>query len=258
MNLKKFSSFFFFAVFSLTSIVPIFSAQELVQDTSGGDALKVLVLTIVSLLKDKEEVFKIETQLDHPISFLQNKIEEKTNIPAQHQQLAFKKTYLDPQNPLSAYPIHDGAELCVFERTKALKFSKLENKIEMKSENDEGLPSKGLEFFPGLNLVGACKNQNCDATYKHQVMAPKGFGKFELLKERRTTRCPCCNAKLTNISSCAFSYCKYLIEGEKVNGGDFSKQGIHRDIQGSELFLAGDDENDETYYYLTITVKKLK
>ncbi len=52
-------------------------------------------------------------------------------------------------------------------------------------------------------------------------------------------------------------FCKYHIEGERAKSGEFSQDGIHTDMNGFELFLAGGDEEDEDYYYITIVVEKL-
>jgi hypothetical protein len=70
---------------------------------------------------------------------------------------------------------------------------------------------------PGLNLKGRCSNQNCNA-FKHQVSwIRKGFGTFEIGRDKCRNVCASCKQKISplTVKSLGFYKCRVEIVGMK-------------------------------------------
>lgn len=70
----------------------------------------------------------------------------------------------------------------------------------------------------GLNLKGKCLNKDCIA-YEKPVWISKGYGTFNIAKERFFNKCTCCNQKINSdtIKSLGYMMCKITLEGGKAD-----------------------------------------
>jgi len=98
-------------------------------------------------------------------------------------------------------------------------FSNLNNKKE-KTLGKYDPAKKHLTVHRGFNLKGRCNNENCLA-YKHErSWVPKGYGTFDLGKERFKNKCQGCGSiiKGSSFKTFGFRYAEVHIEGTKIEG----------------------------------------
>jgi hypothetical protein len=71
---------------------------------------------------------------------------------------------------------------------------------------------------PGLNLKGQCSNQNCNAYRDKKSWIRKGFGTFEIGKEKSFNLCNGCNKKISGmtVTTMGFYKCHLVVEGIKM------------------------------------------
>jgi len=86
---------------------------------------------------------------------------------------------------------------------RKLKISKLKNQEKWEIINK------------GLNIIGICKNSDCNA-YNKKVICNYGYCSFNIYKDMDNYFCPICNVFLDNIDSILFYQCKYSFIGKKI------------------------------------------
>ena len=243
------------------STTPCFSAL-LLQETKGNDPQEIISLKVI--FSEEEEEFNLQASPQSTILDVKNMLEKETDLDAEYQKLTFKNKILEDEHILSHYIAHKSAELRLSELIKEIKFSfvpiKGQEPVAIKEDlQAQPAANQGLDWEPGLNLIGRCENATCTALYKDNVVAPKGYSKnFNIGKEIRQTKCPCCQHKLKDITNFMFSYCKYTIEGESEQSGDFNYTNTHTDINGYETFLFEEHNTKlDTFFYLEVSVEKL-
>lgn len=75
------------------------------------------------------------------------------------------------------------------------------------------------EATPGLNLEGKCKNSQCQAYGKGNVIMKMGNITFDLMLDQELCKCPVCSEFVEPLS-CAFYNCEYTYSGlKKVTEG---------------------------------------
>lgn len=67
--------------------------------------------------------------------------------------------------------------------------------------------------YPGLNIEGVCKNQDCSA-FNQKVLCPQGMGCFDLVEDASQVSCPICGWYFKP-EGCVFIRCKFTWTGIK-------------------------------------------
>lgn len=75
---------------------------------------------------------------------------------------------------------------------------------------------------PGLNLKGMCDNEKCPAFTSKKTWIRKGFGNFDINKERFGNFCAACKSaiKAKSIKSLGYTRCTISVKGMKYEGED--------------------------------------
>ena len=250
-----------FLCFAFISSFDIYASQqpnEFVKTTINQQKLS---FTVVSMLDKQANNLKINAHPDETIQSIHNELERQTNFPSKFQELIFKEKTLDRYRSLSYYGIQTGSTLFLRKLGKfgnainipCFKFpdftddNKVEKTFAKKAE-------KWRLIGKGLNLEGICENSKCRA-YKKKVWVPKGFGVFYIQEEVCESVCPICGEEVEQVEQCGFFYCKYRIQGRKINKEKIDIEDMHKKKTGFRKFLAGKD-NSVQYRFLKISVTK--
>ncbi len=108
----------------------------------------------------------------------------------------------------------------------------------------------------GLNFQGECTNKVC-AAYKKVIYIQKGFGTFNIPKEKSKCECPNCKVKVDfkKILNLGFWDCSYTIDGKQIKPKEVevNKSGT-APYEHYSTFAPGDNC---TWEYLEIEVKNI-
>jgi|GEM_PF-6353716 hypothetical protein len=150
--------------------------------------------------------------------------------------------------------------------TLPLDFSDLES---AKTIRIPSKPSVWEVHKRGLNLIGKCGNQNCEASKEGEVVVPLGYGTFNLNEYCCEAKCPNCQQLLedTSVNSCSFYQCIYSVEGRRKATSEEEKSGLKfvevkkEDLKvfrkHHALTFSTETKSLSQWYYLNITTHEL-
>lgn len=129
-----------------------------------------------------------------PIQSLLQEYEEKTRISYKKMQFLYGDLELSDhcKQTVGSLKIKDGQTIHVGSKERgglqAIPFNKMDNPIYGGFSNNA---PKWRVIAKGLNLEGRCKNSDCQA-FNKKVWIQKGFGKLNMNKEVKMSKCPLC------------------------------------------------------------------
>ena len=108
--------------------------------------------------------------------------------------------------------------------------------------------------YAGVNFKGRCDNPECKA-HKKRVWIPKGFGVFNMSKDRFKNKCPECEKVIDAKSIDNFGYrkAKIVVEGMRCDGEDNEEVNFEDEETRGKLrtFLeSGDHLTEWGYMYI--------
>lgn len=111
---------------------------------------------------------------------------------------------------------------------------------------------------PGLNLVGECKNIQCDA-YEKRIRIPKGIGSFNINKECKISHCPSCEKTAANVNNLGFFRCYFSINGSYRNENNNPVE-VKRERKRApdNKLLCYEGENTQKWLYLEIKTEPVE
>jgi hypothetical protein len=110
-------------------------------------------------------------------------------------------------------------------------------------------------------MKGKCNNTNCGAFQQKVSWVQKGYGTFEMSKDRFNNKCQSCSSKIssTSIKTFGFLNAKIKIEGCMYDGNEeipYENELIANE-KGKLVYFTDYDEDIVRWGYLTVTVSKL-
>ena len=185
--------------------------------------MEILYYMKINVVIKNKKVIEIEFEKTDTIRMVFEKIKQKTgetfsllNISGEGvSERDFNKTLED-------FDLEDGYNILISEYYNGGGFDPIGMGIDMADiSNKKGLirgnydtnAPKWRKAEKGLNILGICKNNCCEA-YNEAVICRIGMGEFDLVGDADEIKCPICFNEINPIT-CVFCECQYKFEGKK-------------------------------------------
>ena len=115
----------------------------------------------------------------------------------------------------------------------------------------------------GINLIGICQNEKCEAKKQKVVVQMPGETEFDFIEEKELL-CPMCKKPLERTSNVIFYKCKFKFKGLKYNfeeDKEEEKKSEGDSWNGLTVFnpvSENEDVNDDRWLELKVTVETRK